>query len=136
MLASDGPLEFSRSITFAHAFGSGAPAPALTLLGIVAVDYLFGHYAVALAALLVIAIFILIKRLYISRPAGRADRTSVRMYTGWQSLWEGVAKNLVDMLGGPVPTLITALVGTALAWAAVLIPAADAIGCLQGRTYP
>jgi hypothetical protein len=135
MLASDGPLEFSRSITSAHAFGSGAPAPALTLLGIVAVDYLFGRYAVALAAPLVIAIFTLVKRLYISRPAGRAA-VSARMYTGWQSLWEGVAKDLVDMLGEPVPTLITVLVGTALAWAAVLIPAADAIGCLQSRTYP
>jgi hypothetical protein len=26
---------------------------------------------------------------------------SARMYTGWRSLWEGVTKNLVDMLGGP-----------------------------------
>jgi hypothetical protein len=40
------------------------------------------------------------------------------------------------MLGGPVSTLVTALVGTALVQAAVLIPAANAIGCLQGRTYP
>jgi len=56
------------------------------------------------------------------------------MYTGWHSLWEGVAKNVVDMLGGPVPTLVTALAGTALAWAAVLIPGADAISCAQGSS--
>jgi hypothetical protein len=37
-----------------------------------------------------------------------------------------------------VPTLVTALVGIALAWAAVLIPAADATGRVtwKGRTYP
>ncbi|MBV8753392.1 MAG: AI-2E family transporter [Hyphomicrobiales bacterium] len=39
--------------------------PALTLLGIVAVDYLFGTFAIVLAAPLVIAIFIAVKRLYI-----------------------------------------------------------------------
>jgi len=51
---------------------------------------------------------------------------SVRMYRGWLTLWEGVTKNLVDMLGGPVPTVITAVVGTVLAWAAWLIPGIDA----------
>jgi len=44
--------------------------PALTLLGIVAVDYLFGTYAVVLAAPLVIAIFIAVKRLYIRDVLG------------------------------------------------------------------
>ena len=39
--------------------------PALMLLGIVAVDFLFGTYAVVLAAPLVIAIFIAVKQLYI-----------------------------------------------------------------------
>jgi predicted PurR-regulated permease PerM len=44
--------------------------PALTLLGIVAVDYLFGTYSVVLAAPLVIAIFIAVKRLYIRDVLG------------------------------------------------------------------
>jgi len=96
-----------------------------------------GHAAVRGAICEDVALARLIKRSGggVALHDGRAA-VSVRMYTGWQSPWEGVAKNLVDMLGGPVPTLITGLVGTALAWAAVLIPAADAIGCLQGRTYP
>jgi chlorobactene glucosyltransferase len=59
---------------------------------------------------------------------------SARMYTGWRSLWEGVAKNLVEMLGGPLPTLVTAIAGTVLAWAAVLIPAADAATCAAGNS--
>ena len=44
--------------------------PAVTLLGIVAVAYLFGSYAVVLAAPLVIAIFIAVKRLYIRDTLG------------------------------------------------------------------
>jgi predicted PurR-regulated permease PerM len=44
--------------------------PALTLLGIVAVAYLFGSYAIVLAAPLVIAVFIAVKRLYIRDTLG------------------------------------------------------------------
>ncbi len=54
---------------------------------------------------------------------------STRMYTGWRTLWPGVAKNLIDMLGGPIATVSTVLIGVALAWAAVLLPVADAMGC-------
>jgi chlorobactene glucosyltransferase len=54
------------------------------------------------------------------------------MYSGWRTLWPGLAKNLVDMLGGPVATLTIALVATALAWAACLIPLADGLSCRQG----
>jgi chlorobactene glucosyltransferase len=76
----------------------------------------------------------------IKRAGGRVvlhdgrEVISARMYTGWHSLWEGVAKNLVDMLGGPVPTVVTAVLATALAWAAWLIPAAAAIGCVDGSS--
>jgi len=76
----------------------------------------------------------------IKRAGGRValhdgrEAVSARMYTGWHSLWEGVAKTLVDMLGGPVPTLVTALAGAALAWAAWLIPAADALSCAAGSS--
>jgi chlorobactene glucosyltransferase len=54
------------------------------------------------------------------------------MYSGWRTLWPGLAKNLVDMLGGPVATITTAAAATALAWAACLIPLADGLSCEQG----
>jgi chlorobactene glucosyltransferase len=57
---------------------------------------------------------------------------STRMYTGWATLWPGIAKNLVDMLGGPAATLATAAAGVTLAWATVLVPAIDATGCIAG----
>lgn len=54
---------------------------------------------------------------------------STRMYTGWSTLWIGISKNLSEMLGGPAKTVVTALIAVALAWAAVLIPLADAVAC-------
>lgn len=59
---------------------------------------------------------------------------STRMYTGWGTLWVGVSKNLVDMLGGPSSTVAVAIVAIALAWAAWLIPAADAVSCARGSS--
>jgi chlorobactene glucosyltransferase len=56
---------------------------------------------------------------------------ATRMYTGWASLWPGLAKNLVEMLGGPPATFGAALVIIVLAWAAWLLPLADALGCTQ-----
>jgi chlorobactene glucosyltransferase len=57
---------------------------------------------------------------------------STRMYDGWRTLWPGLAKNLVEMLGGMRSTILTALVGVALAWAAVLVPLMDAVACRDG----
>lgn len=56
-----------------------------------------------------------------------------RMYTGWRSLWIGVSKNLVDMIGGPTATMATAVAGVVLAWAAVALPLADALACSGSR---
>jgi chlorobactene glucosyltransferase len=56
---------------------------------------------------------------------------STRMYTGWSTLWTGVSKNLSDMLGGPARTITVALVALVLAWAALLIPLADAASCAR-----
>jgi chlorobactene glucosyltransferase len=56
---------------------------------------------------------------------------STRMYTGWSTLWIGVSKNLSDMLGGPVRTIAIAFSAVALAWAALLIPLADAASCAR-----
>ena len=57
---------------------------------------------------------------------------STRMYTGWRTLWPGLAKNLVDTLGGQGTTLMVALAGVTLAWAAVAIPLIDAVAWAQG----
>lgn len=57
---------------------------------------------------------------------------STRMYTGWQTLWPGLAKNLIDMLGGPVATVVISIAAVVLAWAAVLLPVWDAVRCWQG----
>jgi chlorobactene glucosyltransferase len=63
---------------------------------------------------------------------GGDDLLSTRMYTGWRTLWPGLAKNLVDTLGGPATTLALALAGLVLAWAAFIVPATDLAGWLRG----
>lgn len=55
-----------------------------------------------------------------------------RMYTGWSTLWPGFAKNLVDMLGGPTRTLLTAVSAVVLSWCAVTLPLIDAAVCHRG----
>jgi chlorobactene glucosyltransferase len=57
---------------------------------------------------------------------------TTRMYTGWATLWVGIAKNLSEMLRGPARTAAIACIAVALAWAAVLVPAADAVACARG----
>jgi len=56
---------------------------------------------------------------------GGQDFVSTRMYTGWRTLWPGLAKNLVDTFGGPAATLSLALAAVILAWAAFAIPLLD-----------
>ena len=50
---------------------------------------------------------------------------ATRMYTGWGTLWPGLAKNLVDTFGGPAATLGIAAAAVILAWAAYLLPLFD-----------
>jgi chlorobactene glucosyltransferase len=50
---------------------------------------------------------------------------ATRMYTGWRTLWPGLAKNLVDTFGGPIATLAVALAAVILAWSALAIPSID-----------
>jgi chlorobactene glucosyltransferase len=59
---------------------------------------------------------------------------TTRMYTGWSTLWPGIAKNLTDMLGGPLPTIATALFATVMAWAAIALPALALVGWANGAT--
>jgi chlorobactene glucosyltransferase len=60
---------------------------------------------------------------------------STRMYTGWRTLWPGLAKNLVDTLGGPLPTLLLVLAAVTLAWAAWVIPLIDLARWWQGAAH-
>lgn len=54
---------------------------------------------------------------------------STRMYTGWRTLWPGIAKNLSDMLGGPARTILKAALALVLAWAVLVIPVIDITAC-------
>ena len=54
------------------------------------------------------------------------------MYSGWRTLWPGLAKNLVEMLGGTRSTVLTALAGMVHAWAAALVPQLDALASRVG----
>jgi len=63
---------------------------------------------------------------------GGEELVSTRMYTGWRTLWPGLAKNLVDTLGGPAATLSMALTGVMLAWAALVIPLFGLAGWAEG----
>jgi chlorobactene glucosyltransferase len=57
---------------------------------------------------------------------------ATRMYRGWSTLWIGIAKNLSEMLGGPLRTIAIAAIAVALAWAAWLIPLIDGLNCAAG----
>lgn len=57
---------------------------------------------------------------------------STRMYTGWSTLWPGFAKNLIQLLGGPLRTLIAVPIIVALAWAAVYLPLQDLAAVMHG----
>lgn len=63
---------------------------------------------------------------------GGEDVVSTRMYTGWRTLWPGLAKNLVDTLGGRQSTLLVALVTVILAWSAPAIPVVEAVAWARG----
>ena len=57
---------------------------------------------------------------------------STRMYTGWRTLWPGLAKNLIDTVGGRRAALTLTPAALVLAWAAVALPLLDAAGCVAG----
>ena len=55
-----------------------------------------------------------------------------RMYDGWRTLWPGLARNMMPVLGGPLRTALVAPAIAALAWLAVLLPLADALTLRHG----
>jgi chlorobactene glucosyltransferase len=58
---------------------------------------------------------------------------SAQMYSGWSSLWTGISKNLVQMLGGERHTLILALGALAVSSFSLLVPAMASLGCVRGQ---
>jgi chlorobactene glucosyltransferase len=60
-----------------------------------------------------------------------SELLSVRMYTGWRTLWPGLAKNLSQMLGGTLRTLLIASAAVTIAWTAVLLPIIEATSCAR-----
>jgi chlorobactene glucosyltransferase len=92
-----------------------------------------GHHAIRDAICEDVALATLIKRSGRKIALRGGDRLlSTRMYTGWRTLWPGLAKNLTEMLGGVHSAIATAAAGLVLAWAAVLLPLLDARDCRAG----
>lgn len=54
---------------------------------------------------------------------------STRMYTGWRTLWPGIAKNLTQTLGGPLKALMIPAIAALMAWTTLLLPLAQGIEC-------
>jgi chlorobactene glucosyltransferase len=124
-------LSFTQDLRKVQAqSGSGVTATGqFMLIRRDAYDAVGGHAAVSTAICEDLEIARLLKQ------SGRSvllmsgeDVVSTRMYTGWRTLWPGLAKNLVDTFGGSRATLLLALAAVILAWAAVLIPVIDAAG--------
>ena len=127
-------LSFTQDLRQVQAqSGSGVTATGqFMLIRRDAYDAMGGHAAVSTA----ICEDLEIARLF--KQSGRSvllmsgeEVVSTRMYTGWRTLWPGLAKNLVDTFGGSRATLLLALAAVILGWAAVLIPLIDASGLAE-----
>lgn len=98
-----------------------------------AYDAVGGHAAVASAICEDLELARLLKRAgYVVELMDGTSVISTRMYTGWRTLWPGIAKNLSEMLGGPLSTLTTAVTAIVLTWAVVLLPIVDSVSCQAG----
>ncbi|MGH6813151.1 MAG: glycosyltransferase [Methylocella sp.] len=97
-----------------------------------AYEKLGGHAAVRSEICEDVALARLARRSGLRVALAGGDRLlRTRMYTGWHTLWLGVSKNLVDMMGGLVSAGVIAILGAVVPWAAVALPPLDAIGCMR-----
>jgi chlorobactene glucosyltransferase len=100
-----------------------------------AYDAVGGHAAVRGAITEDVALARLMKRTgHAIALLGGDGLLRTRMYDGWRTLWPGVSKNLVDMMGGPASTIALALAGVVLAWLAVLVPILALMAILAAPT--
>lgn len=66
---------------------------------------------------------------------GGRNLIATRMYCGWDGLWYGIGKNLVDMLDGPASTITTVFAALVLSWTVYLLPLVDVAGCRSGSEF-
>lgn len=91
-----------------------------------------GHAAVSSAICEDVALARLLKRA--GRRVALYDGTrliATRMYTGWRTLWPGLSKNVVDMLGGPLAAVAAAFAAIVLSWGAYALPLLNVAGCAK-----
>jgi chlorobactene glucosyltransferase len=130
-------LGFTQDLRAVNEPGSGeASATGQFLLIRVAVyDALGGHKAVRAEICEDLALARIAKRRgFKTAIYGGSALYSTRMYTGWQTLWPGLTKNLAEMFGGPGRGLFVAMTAAALGWAAILVPAFAARQCVSSAS--
>ena len=130
-------LAFSQDLQKVQAPDSGEASATgqFMLMRRRAYDAVGGHAAVRTAICEDLELARLIKRSgyrVLLKDGSRILNT--RMYTGWDTLWPGIAKNLCDMLGGRARTAVIAVLAVALAAASVALPAMDLAGAIAGST--
>jgi chlorobactene glucosyltransferase len=68
------------------------------------------------------------------RPLAAEHLASTRMYRDLRSLWEGLAKNAVEVLDSGRRTLIASTIGMLAGWAALLVPVGLAVAVLRSAS--
>jgi hypothetical protein len=62
---------------------------------------------------------------------GAEQLARTRMYTGFNALWEGLAKNATEILGDAPNTVAAAVAGLVVGWAAILVPVLATLSAVQ-----
>lgn len=69
------------------------------------------------------------------RLLGAEHLARTRMYTGFASLREGLAKNATEFIGDGFTTVAAGIAGAAMAWAALLLPILAALSALHQPSW-
>jgi chlorobactene glucosyltransferase len=131
-------LAFRQDLIRIQAPGSGEATATGQFILMRRADYekLGGHAAVRSEICEDVALARLAKRSGLRVALAGGDRLlRTRMYTGWHTLWMGVSKNLVEMMGGPVSAGVIAILGAVVPWAAVVLPLVDTTGCMRASHH-
>jgi len=70
------------------------------------------------------------------RLLGAEQLARTRMYTSFNALWEGLAKNATEILGDGLSTVRAATAGLVIGWAAILLPILTGISAAQESSTP
>jgi chlorobactene glucosyltransferase len=129
-------LSFTQNLEHAQAHGSddATVAGQFMLIRRRAYDAVGGHAAIRAAICEDLELARALKRAGFEVQLRACDRMlSGRMYTGWGTLWPGLAKNVVETFGGRTRTTVIAIVAVALSGITLLLPLAEGIGCIDGH---